>query len=91
MTEDEQFEELVIEFEGNFDLDTVLNKKLQLVGLDTDEPVLKIGSKFYGVQLKNSIGTRLLFNYGHGPGDKVEFFSKTDKQITAHRVMVRPK
>lgn len=84
-------EDLVIEFEGNFDLDTVLDKKIQLIGIDTDTPVLKIDSKFYNLDMKDSIGTRLLFKNDTQTDDKLEFFTKTDKEISAHRVMIRPK
>jgi hypothetical protein len=88
MAEDESVEDFVVEFEGNLDLDTVLDKKIQLIGIDTDKPVLKIDTKFYNLDIKDSLGTRLLFET---KDDKLEFFTKTDKQISAHRVMIKPK
>lgn len=89
MAEDDEI--IVVEFEGNFDLDTVLDKKLQLVGIDTDNPVLKIDSKFYNLDIQDTIGTKLLFKYNKSDNDRLEYFTKTDKQISAHRVMVKPK
>lgn len=86
---EDEVEDIVVEFEGNFDLDTVIDKKIQLIGIDTDEPVLKIDSKFYKIDVKDSIGTRLLF-ITNGE-DKLEYYAKTDKSIRAHRVIVKPK
>lgn len=82
-------EDIVIEFEGNFDLDSVTDKQLQLIGIDTEEPVLKIDSKFYKLDVKDSIGTRLLFKTD--ADGKTEYLTKTDKMITARRVMIKPK
>lgn len=89
MDQESEFEDVVIEFEGNFDLDSVKEKKFQLMGIDTEEPVLKIDSKFYKINMKDSIGTRLLFK--HKEDGKLVYHSKSDKVITARRVMVKPK
>lgn len=86
---EEEYEDIVIEFEGNFDLDSVKDKKIQLMGIDTEEPVLKIDSKYYKINMKSSIGTRLLFK--HNEDGKLSYHSKSDKVITARRVMVKPK
>lgn len=83
-------EDIVIEFEGNFDLDSVTDKQLQLIGIDTEKPVLKIDSKFYRLDVEDSLGTRLLFKTGEMDG-KVKFLTKTDKLITARRVMIKQK
>lgn len=89
---DDELEDVVIEFEGNFDLDAVLDKDIQMIGIDTNEPVLKIDTKFYRIDVKDSIGTRLLFKTAQDDKDaKLEFHCKTDKSITAHRVMIKPK
>lgn len=88
--EDEvETEDIVIEFEGNFDLDSLADKPFQVLGIDTDEPVLKVDSKFYKIDVKDSIGSRLLMK--QEPGGKLSYYGKTDKAVTARRVMVKPK
>lgn len=89
MAEEEGVEDIVIEFEGNFDLDSVTDKQLQLIGIDTDEPVLKIDSKFYRIDIKDSIGSRLILE--QNKDGKLEYYAKTDKVVTARRVMIKPK
>ena len=86
---DDEYEDIVLDFEGNFDLDSLEGKQVHFIGLETDDPVLKIDSKFYKVDVKDSIGTRLVFE--KNPNGELEFFNKTDKVITARRVMVKPK
>lgn len=86
---DAEFEDIVVEFEGNFDLDGVKDKQLQLIGIDTDEPVLRIDTKFYKLDMKDSIGSRLVFR--HKEDGKLEYYAKTDKVITARRVMIKPR
>lgn len=86
---DDQFEDIVIEFEGNFDLDGVKDKRIQLIGIDTDEPVLRIDSKFYKLDMKDSIGSRLILQ--HKEDGKLVYYAKTDKVVTARRAMVKPK
>lgn len=86
---DAETEDIVIEFEGNFDLDSLAGKQLQILGIDTDEPVLKVDSKFYKIDVKDSIGSRLLLE--QGLGGKLMYYGKTDKVVTARRVMVKPK
>lgn len=90
MADDYETEDIVIEFEGNFDLDSVTDKQLQVIGIDTDEPVLKIDSKFYKIETKNSIGSRLILEQNKDNG-KLEYYAKTDKVVTARRVMIKPK
>ena len=87
--QDEEVEDIVIEFEGNFDLESVTDKQLQVIGIDTDEPVLKIDSKFYKIEVKDSIGTRLIFNQDESK--KLRYYAKTDKVVNARRVMIKPK
>lgn len=89
MADDEIVEDVVIEFEGNFDLDSVSDKQLQIIGLDTDQPVLRVDSKFYKLDTKEAIGTRLIF--GKDEQGKLTYKSKTDKVVTARRVMIKPK
>lgn len=83
-------EDIIIEFEGNFDLDSVKDKQLQLIGVETDEPVLRIESKFYKLDIKDSLGTRLLFETDETDG-KTKYLTKSDKLIIAKRVMIKPK
>lgn len=90
MEDDTEVEDVVIEFEGNFDLDGVTDKQIQVIGIDTSEPILNIDSKFYKIDVENSIGTRLLFKHDEGDG-KLRYYAKTDKVIKAHRVMIKPK
>lgn len=87
--EDGEVEDIVIEFEGNFDLDSVEGKQLQLIGIDTDEPVLKIDAKFYKIDIKDSIGTRMIFN--QNSDGNLEYFAKTDKIVMARRVLLKAK
>lgn len=82
-------EDVVIEFEGNFDLDRVNEKTLQLIGIDTDEPVLRVDTKFYKIDVKDSIGSRLLLTQDEN--GKLEYYGKTDKVATAQRVMIKRK
>ncbi|XP_050387952.1 uncharacterized protein LOC126804760 [Argentina anserina] len=86
---DSETEDIVIEFEGNFDLDSLADKQLQLLGIDTDEPVLKVDSKFYKIDVKDSIGSRLLLE--QDSDEKQKYYGKTDKVVTARRVIVKPK
>lgn len=85
----EDTEDLVIEFEGNFDLDSVRGQQMQVIGIDTDEPVLRIDNKFYKIDVKDSIGSRLILK--QNIEGKLSYYAKTDKVVTAHRVMVKPK
>lgn len=89
----DEFEDVVVEFEGNFDIDAVLDKDIQMIGIDSEEPVLKIDAKFYKIDVKDSIGTKLLFRtIGDDKGEaKLDYHGKTDKTVVAHRVMVKPK
>lgn len=89
MTDNDQTENIVIEFEGNFDLEAVKDKQIRLLGIDTDEPVLKIGNKFYRIEVKDSIGSRLIFD--RDEEGKLGYCTKTDKVVTARRVMIKPK
>lgn len=86
---EQEYEDIVIEFEGHFDLDSLSNKKLQLIGIESDEPVLRIESKFYKIDLRDSIGTRLVLE--SDADGKVAYHGKTDKVMTARRVMIKPK
>lgn len=83
------YEDIVIEFEGNFNIDSVISKQLQIIGIDTDEPILKIDSKFYKIDVKDSIGSRLILK--HGDDGKLNYYTKTDKVVSASRVMIKPK
>lgn len=87
--EEEEFEDIVVEFEGNFDLDSVKNKQLQILGIDSDEPILRIDSKFYKVDIKNSIGSRLILEQRED--GQLGYYGKTDKVVTARRAMLKPK
>lgn len=89
MSEDSDTEDIVVEFEGNFDLAGVSDKPVKIIGLDEDEPVLKIDSRFYKMDVKDSIGTRLIFK--RDSEGKLQFHSKTDKVVTAKRVLLKPK
>lgn len=89
MDNEEQSEDLVIEFEGNFDLESVDGKQLQVIGIDTDEPVLRIDSKFYKLDIKDSLGTKLLFSQKED--GNLEYYAKTDKTVTAKRVLLKSK
>lgn len=89
MSEDSETEDIVVEFEGNFDLAGIADKPVQIIGLDEDEPVLKIDSRFYKIDVKDSIGTRLIF--GRDNEGKLQFQSKSDKVVTAKRVLLKPK
>lgn len=86
---EEETEDLVIEFEGNFDLDSVKDQQIQVIGVDTDEPVLRIDSKFYKIDVKDSIGSRLILQ--QNVEGKLSYYAKTDKVVTARRVMIKPK
>lgn len=85
----EEVEDIVVEFEGNFDLESVKDKQLQVIGIDTDQPVLRIDSKFYKMDIKHSIGTRLILEQDNQR--KLRYYGKTDKVVTASRVMIKPK
>lgn len=87
MEDSAELEDIVIEFEGNFDFDSVKDKQIDVIGIDTDEPVLKIESKFYKLSLQNSIGSRLLLK--PNAEGKLQYFAKTDKIVTARRVMLK--
>lgn len=86
---EEESEDVVIEFEGNFDIDGVKKKDIQLIGIDTDDPVLRIDSKFYKIDIKDSIGTRMIFE--QKDDGKLQYYAKIDKVMTARRVMIKPK
>lgn len=86
---EEETEDVVIEFEGNFDIDSVKEKQIQIIGIDTDEPVLRIDSKFYKVDVKDSIGSRLILEQQND--GKLKYYATTDKMMTARRVMIKPK
>lgn len=89
MSDDSETEDIVVEFEGNFDLSGVADKPLQIIGLNEEEPILKIDSRFYKIDVKDSIGSRLIFK--RDSEGKLQYHSKTDKVVTARRVLVKPK
>lgn len=89
-TNDElDYEDVVIEFEGNFDFNSVRGKELKVIGIDTEEPIILIDQKYYKLDIKNSIGTRLLLE--KDSDKKLKYYGKTDKVAKARRVIVKQK
>lgn len=81
-------EELVIEFEGNFDIDRLAGTTMQLQDMDTDEPIIVVDKKYYKIDMQQTIGTRLL--HEKLPDGSLKYAFKTDKIMTAKRVMMKP-
>ncbi|XP_034950346.1 general transcription factor 3C polypeptide 6 [Chelonus insularis] len=102
LEEDEEETLVYVEFEGLSGPDTFCNENLQLdmIGLDTEHPLIKVNDKYYEGTYEDAVGTYMFFENDDNPKfedpifDTVptfKFFTKTNKILKMKRVFVKPK
>ncbi|KAL6255916.1 hypothetical protein P5V15_013156 [Pogonomyrmex californicus] len=102
LPEDEEEMLVYVEFEGLAGNDAFNNENLQLdmIGLDTEHPVMQINGRFYEGTYEDAMGTYMFFEKDDNPKvddvvfDKVpslKYFAKTRKLLKMQRVFTKPK
>nr|SVE71144.1 EOG090X08VB [Daphnia similis] len=100
-TVEEQF--ILVEFAGNTGSDALNqeNVSIKVLGMETDEPIIKIGNQLYEGKYYDTIGTELFFTEAEGepPSDtlfdnklekKLEFYGKTNTKLVVSRAFAKP-
>jgi general transcription factor 3C polypeptide 6 len=106
-TDDEQL--LQVELSGFFQDDLRKNPDLhtKFVGLDTDEPIVQLGSQVFAGKYAETVGTSVFFKaqdsaetvevgksdpvFSNKPTVPVEYFCKTDRKLQLKRVFLSKK
>ncbi|TGZ45621.1 general transcription factor 3C polypeptide 6 [Temnothorax longispinosus] len=102
LLEDEAEMLVYVEFEGITSSDTFSNQDLQLdmIGIDTEHPMMEINGRFYEGTYEDAMGTYMFFEKDDNPKvddevfDKVpslKYFAKTRKLLKMQRVFTKPK
>ncbi|XP_038054350.1 general transcription factor 3C polypeptide 6-like [Patiria miniata] len=101
--EDEWVEEeelVVVELSGIVDPDYLSKcrrSSLKVLGIETDEPVMQLGSYIFTGQHKSMLGTAVIFektenNQEQGSGNlKWKYKCHTDKKLNMQRAHLKPK
>jgi general transcription factor 3C polypeptide 6 len=100
-TVEEQY--ILVEFAGNTGSDALNqeNVSIKVLGMETDEPIIKIGNQLYEGKYYDTIGTELFFTEAEGepPSDtlfdtklekKLEFYGKTNTKLVVSRAFAKP-
>ncbi|ESP02456.1 hypothetical protein LOTGIDRAFT_237960 [Lottia gigantea] len=98
MDDDCQIEETTVVVELNGLTDTEFLKKdnvqCKVLGINTEKPLLQLGTNIFSGEYKDSVGTYLLLNkkseQDAGVSD-VEYHSKTTKTLVMHRTFLNEK
>ncbi|XP_071563254.1 uncharacterized protein [Temnothorax nylanderi] len=102
LLEDEEEMLVYVEFEGITGSDTFSNQDLQLdmIGIDTEHPMMEINGRFYEGTYEDAMGTYMFFEKDDNPKvddevfDKVpslKYFAKTRKLLKMQRVFTKPR
>ncbi|KAL0122333.1 hypothetical protein PUN28_007217 [Cardiocondyla obscurior] len=102
LSENEEEMLVYVEFEGLTGSDTFSNENLQLdmIGIDTEHPIMEINGRFYEGTYEDAIGTYMFFEKDENPKvddevfDKVpslKYFAKTRKLLKMQRVFIKPR
>lgn len=100
--EDEEEILVYVEFEGLEDGNVFSEEQLQLdmIGLDTEHPIMKINGKFYEGAYEDVIGTYMFFTRNDtlvaddplfDDIRSLEYFAKTRKILKMQRIFVKPR
>lgn len=98
--EDEEDFLVYVELEGFVNNNIFSNEELQLdmIGIDTDHPIMQIGGKFYEGTYEDAVGTYMFFDKDDQPviNDPVfdqvptlKYFGKTRKVLKMERIFVK--
>ena len=100
-TIEEQY--ILVEFAGNTGSDALNqeNVSIKVLGMETDQPIIKIGNQLYEGKYYDTIGTELFFTEAEGepPSDtlfdtklekKLEFYGKTNTKLVVSRAFSKP-
>lgn len=102
LLEDEEEMLVYVEFEGLTGSDTFSNQDLQMdmIGIDTEHPIMEINGRFYEGTYEDAMGTYMFFEKDENPKvddevfDKVptlKYFAKTRKLLKMQRVFTKPR
>lgn len=102
LPEDEEEMLVYVEFEGLVGSNVFNNEELQLdmIGIDTEHPVMQINGRFYEGSYEDTLGTCMFFEKDDNPHvddvvfDKVpalKYFAKTRKVLKMQRVFTKPR
>ncbi|XP_012288258.1 uncharacterized protein LOC105703997 isoform X2 [Orussus abietinus] len=102
LSDDEEEILVYVEFESYVENSTFSNKTLQLdmIGLDTEHPIMQVDGKFYEGTYEDAIGTYMFFRNDDNPilDDPVfdakptlKYFVQTRKILKMQRVFVTPR
>jgi len=100
--EDEDEMLVYVEFEGLTGSDMFSHEDLQLdmIGIDTEHPIMEINGRFYEGTYEDAMGTYMFFEKDDNPKvddevfDKVpslKYFAKTRKLLKMQRVFTKPR
>lgn len=100
-TLEEEF--ILVEFAGNTGSDALNqeNMSIKVLGIETDQPIIKIGNQLYEGKYYDTIGTELFFTEAEGepPSDtlfdaklekKLEFHGKANTKLVVSRAFAKP-
>lgn len=102
LAEDEEEMLVYVEFEGLTGSDMFNNEELQLdmIGMDSEHPIMEINGRFYEGTYEDAVGTYMFFEKDDNPKvddevfDKVptlKYFAKTRKLLKMQRVFTKPR
>lgn len=102
VSEDEEEVFVYVEFEGLVDSNVFNEKQLQLdmVGIDTEHPIMQINGKFYEGAYEDVGGTYLFFTKHHDStlddpvfdtASNLKYFAKTRKCLKMRRIFIKPR
>ncbi|KAM0730040.1 General transcription factor 3C polypeptide 6 [Formica fusca] len=102
LPEDEEEMLVYVEFEGLVGSNVFNNEELQLdmIGIDTEHPIMQIDGRFYEGSYEDTVGTYMFFEKDDNPHvddvvfDKVptlKYFAKTRKVLKMQRVFTKPR
>ncbi|KAL6447143.1 hypothetical protein ACFW04_001457 [Cataglyphis niger] len=102
LSEDEEEMLVYVEFEGLVGSNVFNNEELQLdmIGIDTEHPIMQIDGRFYEGCYEDAVGTYMFFEKDDNPHvddvvfDKVptlKYFAKTRKVLKMQRVFTKPR
>ncbi len=94
---------ILVEFAGNTGSDALNQESMSIrvLGVETEEPIIKIGNQLYEGKYYDTIGTELFFTEAEGepPSDtlfdaklekKLEFYGKTNTKLVVSRAFAKP-
>lgn len=102
LSEDEEEILVYVEFEELADSNVFSDKNLELdmIGIDTEHPIMQINGKFYEGTYEDDCGTYMFFTKDDNPvvndpvfdvAPNLKYFAKTRKSLKMRRVFIKPK